>query len=54
MTPLRGGGLGVKASLLDADIRSLLLARELGDQTDISLQRPLEAPPYVCPENSRF
>ena len=36
MTASRGGGLDVSGSLSDADIGSLLLARELGERTDIS------------------
>jgi hypothetical protein len=36
VTASRGGGLDVSGSLSDADIGSLLLARELGERTDIN------------------
>jgi len=38
MTAFARRGLGVRASVSDADIGSLVLARELGDRTDISLE----------------
>jgi len=45
----RGGGLDVSGSLSDADIGSLLLARELGERTDISsIQFKLRSGTEIC------